>query len=165
MCNRWANSYHAWQAPQLKSTGVLISPYLDQEGNKLHSPHFMELGDSIPHSQQSTTCPYPSQINPFLCLSHFWQAQLVSFLVGLRIYQHHGTVHHWVNSWLPNHQFNQAFGTVLSCYKLDLSSCQGHLKCHYKWIGEINYRHKWYRSSLTTMSNEEVGQFLSRSGR
>jgi len=48
----------------------------------------MELGGSLPHSQQSTTCPYPSQINPFLCPSHFWQAQLVSFLVGLRTYQH-----------------------------------------------------------------------------
>ena len=48
----------------------------------------MELGVSLPHSQESTTCPYPSQINPFLCPSHFWQAQLVSFLVGLRTYQH-----------------------------------------------------------------------------
>jgi len=58
--------------------------------NKLHSPHFMELGGSLPHSQESTTCPYPRQINPFLCPSHFWQAQLVSFLVGLRTYQHPG---------------------------------------------------------------------------
>jgi len=48
----------------------------------------MELGGSLPHSQQSTTCPYPSQINPFLCPSHFWQMQLVSFLVRLRTYQH-----------------------------------------------------------------------------
>ena len=71
-------------------TGVLISAWPDQEGNKLHSPHFMELGGSLPHSQESTTCPYPSQINPFLCPSHFWQAQLVSFLVGLRTYQHPG---------------------------------------------------------------------------
>ena len=47
----------------------------------------MELGGSLPHSQQPTTYPYPNQINPFLCLSHFWQAQLVSFLVGLRTYQ------------------------------------------------------------------------------
>jgi hypothetical protein len=60
-------------------------------GNKLHSPHFMELGGSLPHSQASTTCPYPSQINSFHCPSHFWQAQLVSFLVGLRTYQHPGT--------------------------------------------------------------------------
>ena len=52
----------------------------------------MELGGSLPHSQQSTTCPYPSGINPFLCPSHFCWAQLVSFLVGLRAYQHHGTV-------------------------------------------------------------------------
>jgi len=51
----------------------------------------MELGSSLPHSQESTTCPYPSQINPFLCPSHFWQEQLVSFLVGLRTYQHPGT--------------------------------------------------------------------------
>jgi len=50
----------------------------------------MELGSSLPHSQQSTTCPYPNQINPFLCPSQFWQAQLVSFLVGLRTYQHPG---------------------------------------------------------------------------
>ena len=71
--------------------GVLINPYPDQEGNKLHSPHFMALGGSLPHSQESTTCPYPSQINPFLCPSHFWQAQQVSFLVGLRIYQHPDT--------------------------------------------------------------------------
>ena len=28
----------------------------------LYSPHFVELGGSLPHSQQSTTCPYPSQI-------------------------------------------------------------------------------------------------------
>jgi len=48
----------------------------------------MELGSSLPHSQESTTCPYPSQINPFLCPSHFRQAQLVSLLVGLRTYQH-----------------------------------------------------------------------------
>jgi len=48
----------------------------------------MELGVSLLHSQKSTTCPYPSQINPFLCPSHFWQVQLVSFLVGLRTYQH-----------------------------------------------------------------------------
>ena len=50
----------------------------------------MELGGSLPHSQESTTCPYPSQINPFLCPSHFWQAQLVSFLVRLRAYQYPG---------------------------------------------------------------------------
>jgi len=30
----------------------------------------MEFGGSLPHSQQSTTCPYPSQIKPFLCPSH-----------------------------------------------------------------------------------------------
>jgi len=48
----------------------------------------MEPEDSLPHSQESTTCPYSSQINPFLCPSHFWQAQLISFLVGLRTYQH-----------------------------------------------------------------------------
>jgi len=35
-------------------------------------PYFMEIGGSLPHSQQSTTCPYPSQINPFLCPSQFW---------------------------------------------------------------------------------------------
>jgi len=27
----------------LLNTEVLLSPYHDQEGNKLHSPHFMEL--------------------------------------------------------------------------------------------------------------------------
>ena len=57
------------------------------------------LGGSLPHSQESTTCPYPSQINPFLCPSHFWQTQLVSFLVGLRTYQHPGKVtisHEWL---------------------------------------------------------------------
>jgi len=48
----------------------------------------MELEGSLPHSQQSTTCSCPSQINPFLCPSHFWQTQFVSFLVGLRTYQH-----------------------------------------------------------------------------
>jgi len=51
----------------------------------------MKLGGSLPHSKESTTCPYPSQINQFLCPSHFWQSQLVSFLVGLRTYQHPGT--------------------------------------------------------------------------
>ena len=68
--------------------GVLISPLPNQEGDKLHSPHFMELGGSLPHSQKSATCPYPSQIDPFLCPSHFWQAQLVFVQVGLRTYQH-----------------------------------------------------------------------------
>ena len=34
-------------------------------------PHFMELGGSLPRSQESTTCPYRSEINPFLCPSHF----------------------------------------------------------------------------------------------
>ena len=52
----------------------------------------MELGRSLPHSQQSTTCPYPNQINPFLCPTHVWKAQLVSFLVGLRTYQHTGNI-------------------------------------------------------------------------
>jgi len=50
----------------------------------------MELGASLPHSQEPTNCPYPSHINPFLCPSHFCQAKFVSFLVRLRIYQHHG---------------------------------------------------------------------------
>jgi len=58
--------------------------------NQATFPHFMELGGSLPHSQVSTTCPYPSQINPFHCPSQFWQAQLVSVLVGLRTYQHPG---------------------------------------------------------------------------
>jgi len=53
-----------------------------------NSPHFMELGVSLPHAQESTTYPYSIQINPFLCPSHFGQAQLVSVLVGLRTYQH-----------------------------------------------------------------------------
>jgi hypothetical protein len=48
----------------------------------------MELWGSLPNSQDSTTCHYPSQINPFLYPSHFWQVQIVSFLVGLRTYQH-----------------------------------------------------------------------------
>jgi len=38
---------------------------------QLYSPHFMEVGGSLPHSQDSTTCPNPSKINPFLCPSHF----------------------------------------------------------------------------------------------
>jgi len=50
-------------------------------------PAFYELESSLPHLQEPTTCPYPSQINPILCPSYFWQAQLVSFLVGLRTYQ------------------------------------------------------------------------------
>ena len=33
-------------------------------------PYFMEIGGSLPHTQEFTTFPYPSQINPFLCLSH-----------------------------------------------------------------------------------------------
>jgi len=53
-----------------ENTRVLISPWPDQEGNTLQSLHFMELGGSLPHSQEYTTCPYPSQINPFLCPSH-----------------------------------------------------------------------------------------------
>ena len=39
-------------------TGVLIRPQPDQEGNKLRSPHFMELEGSLPNSQQSTTSPH-----------------------------------------------------------------------------------------------------------
>jgi len=81
---------HVYRVTQY--TGVLICPQPDQEGNKLHSLHFMELGGDLPHSQQSTTCPYPSQINAFLCPSHFWQTQLVSFLVRLSTYQHPGTI-------------------------------------------------------------------------
>ena len=50
----------------------------------------MGIGDSLPHLQQPTTCPYPSQINPFLFASHFRKARLLSFLVGLRTYQHRG---------------------------------------------------------------------------
>ena len=53
---------------------------------------FMELGGSLLYRQQSTTCPYLSQINPFLCPSNFWLAQLVSFLVGLRTYQQPGRI-------------------------------------------------------------------------
>jgi hypothetical protein len=45
--------------PYKKYTGVVMIPWPDQEGNKLHSPHFMELGGLLPHSQESTTCPYP----------------------------------------------------------------------------------------------------------
>ena len=36
-------------------------------------------------------CPYPSQISPFLCPSYVCQAQLVSFLVRLKTYQHPGS--------------------------------------------------------------------------
>ena len=50
------------------------------------SDHFMELGSSLPHSQEPITSPYPSQIGPFLCPLHFWQRNF-SFLVGLRTYQ------------------------------------------------------------------------------
>ena len=71
-----------------QNTGVQIRPYPNQEGNKLHSPNFVELVSSLPHPQQFTTSKYPSQIKPFLCPSHFWLAQLVSFLIGLRTYQH-----------------------------------------------------------------------------
>ena len=60
---------HAYRVTEY--TGLLISPYPNQEGNKLHSPHFMELGGSLPHSQESSTRPYPSHINPFLRPSHF----------------------------------------------------------------------------------------------
>ena len=50
-------------------------------------------GDSLARGpQESTTCPCPNQINPFLRPSHFLHAQLVSFLVGLRTYQHPGGV-------------------------------------------------------------------------
>ena len=42
----------------------------------------------LPNFQVSTTSPFPTQINPFLYPSHFWQAQLVSLVVGLRTYQH-----------------------------------------------------------------------------
>jgi len=76
---------HFWQE-QLVSFLVGLRTY--QHPVVLHSPHFMQLGGSLPHSQESTTCPYPSHINPLLCPSHFWQAQLVSFLAGLRTYQH-----------------------------------------------------------------------------
>jgi hypothetical protein len=48
----------------------------------------MELGDSLTHLKESTTCPYTNQINPYLYPSRFSQAQFVSFLVGLRTYQH-----------------------------------------------------------------------------
>ena len=59
------------RASLLRYTGVLICFWSGQEGNKLLSLHFMELGGLLPHSQVSTTCPYPSQISSFLCPSHF----------------------------------------------------------------------------------------------
>jgi len=57
-------------------------------------PAFYGTWRSLPHSQESTNCPYPRQNNPFLCPSHFWQV-LVSSLVGLRTYQHNGIQCFW----------------------------------------------------------------------
>ena len=56
---------------QTHHTGVLI-----RKETSYMPPHFTELGGSLPHSQVSTNRPSPSQINPFLCPSHFWQAHL-----------------------------------------------------------------------------------------
>jgi len=92
VCHTYVFQVKCWIKEWIKVIqGVPLSPWPDQEGNKLHSPHFMKLGGSLPHWQESTTCPYPSQINPFLCQSHFGQAQFVSFLIGLRTYQHRGS--------------------------------------------------------------------------
>ena len=70
-----------------QNTGVQISPYPNQEGYKLHSPSFVELVSSLPHSQQATTSTYPSQINPSVHHTSDWRS-FVSFLIGLRTYQH-----------------------------------------------------------------------------
>jgi len=72
----------------------------------------MELGGSLPHSQQSTTCPYPSQTNPILCPSYFWQAQLVSFLVGLRTYQHPGSEVS-LGVWIDNSEWWKVYIIVI----------------------------------------------------
>ena len=77
---------------------MLISPQPDQEGDKLFSLYFVEIVGSLPHSQQPTTCPYTNQINPFLRPSLFWQAWLVSFLIGLRTYQHQVFAVHYVHN-------------------------------------------------------------------
>ena len=50
----------------------------------------MEIAGSLPHSQQPTTCPYRSQIKPFLCPSNCWQLLRDYVLVGLKTYQHRG---------------------------------------------------------------------------
>ena len=83
---------------------------------QLHSGHFIELGGSLPHSQGPPLFICLRQIWPFLCPSHFWQARLVSFLVGLRTYQHPGSeIASWTSeraspSFLHVHS-NSNFGT------------------------------------------------------
>jgi len=40
-------------------------------GRQVTFPTFYGIGSSLPHSQQTTTCPSTSQINPFLLSLHF----------------------------------------------------------------------------------------------
>jgi len=98
----------------------------------------MELGGSLPHSQEFTTCPYPNQINPFPCLSHFCQAQIVSFLVGLRTYQYpceNSNTH----SYKVKGENQQDATNTMFIIKLSVSTCFGHHYAHHQENKTVHY--------------------------
>jgi len=75
-------------------TGVLISPYSDQEGNKQMFPSAWREFPSAPCLAGKTTW---WQLVSRCCWNraHPWHAsEIVSFLVGLRTYQHPGIYMH-----------------------------------------------------------------------
>jgi len=89
----------------------------------------MELAGSLPHSQKPTTCPYPSQINPFLFPSKCWQLLLVYVLVGLKSYQHRGIIFFYTlnaskifNKFINNLVIRQPIqGNTWDCIKPNIS--------------------------------------------
>jgi len=106
----------------------------------------MELGASWPHWHDSTICPYPSEINPFLWPSHFWQAQLVSFLVGLRTYQHPGTTRHCVSMKFPVPMEKKSDLAQRWSGHFETRTVQCRLHCSVCWTQNM-----WFSFSLETL--------------
>jgi hypothetical protein len=123
----------------------------------------MELGGSLPHSQESTTCPYPSQINPFLCPSHIWKAQPVSFMVGLRTYQHpciKATLC-MLNSALGHVNERGSGGITPRIGWRQLVSCPDRLTSPGKLLPAVcRQKAGWTRQSVLTQWNRELSHML-----
>jgi len=115
----------------------------------------MELGgSSLPHSQESTTCPYPSQINPFRCPNHFWQVQVVCFLIGLRTYQHPGTI--CAAWWLLSQWFSDNLLRYLLFY------CQMLVVTIHCQLVAVSYRHVGITNSMEQSPWELIASQMVR---
>ena len=92
---------HACDEEQMKFTGVLVSPWPDQEGNKLMFLSEWREFPSAPCLAGKTTWWQPAS----RCCwnrARLWHAsELVSFLVGLRIYQHSGKMESLLSVCIP----------------------------------------------------------------